>query len=215
MARTPSGTKFAVATVFGSSKTTTVVTNATEAVVTSVAHGYANGDVVEILSGWAGLNKRAFRIKGVTADTFVLEKANTSNTTVYSTGSGLGSVRKVTTWVDIAQVLKPSTSGGEAKKVTFKYLESDIENSINNGFSAVDRSFELDADAIGTPGYDALLALTEVRSDTIFRSLAKSGAVTYLPSTVALNEEEQMTDDQIVTVKVSLAGNNKSTRYAA
>lgn len=215
MARTPSGTKFAVSTVIASSKATTIVTNAAEAVVTSAAHGYANGDVVEITSGWSGLNKRAFRIKSVTTDTFVLEKANTSNTSIYSPGSGLGSVRKVTTWVDIAQVLKPSSSGGEPKKVAYKYLESDIENNISDGFSAVDRAFEMDADAIGTPGYDALVTLTEVRSDIIFRSLAKSGAVTYLPCTIALNEEEIMADGSIVTVKVSISGNNKSTRYAS
>ena len=66
MAQVPTGATFYIASAFASSKTATVVTNAAEAVVTCTAHGYSNGDVVEITSGWSGLNKRAFRIKGVT-----------------------------------------------------------------------------------------------------------------------------------------------------
>lgn len=215
MARTPKGTTFSVATSFGTSKPTTIVTNAAEAVVTSAAHGYAVGDVLEVQSGWGRLQKRAYRVKAVTTDTFTLEGANTSNTTLFPAGSGLGSVRKVNTWVQITTVMKPSTSGGEAKKVTYNFTESDVDFSINNGFTPVDRTFELDADAIGTPGYNALKDLTDVQTDTILRTLAKSGAVTYLPCTVALNEEEQYQDDAIVSVRVSVSGNNKSTRYAS
>jgi hypothetical protein len=47
------------------------------------------------------------------------------------------------------------------------------------------------------------------------RSVAKSGAVSYLPCTVALNEEEIMQDGSITTVGVAVSGNNISTRYAS
>lgn len=215
MARVPNGTIFSVATVFAAAKTVTGISNAAEAVVSSTAHGYSNGDIVEITSGWGRLQKRAFRVKTVLTDSFVLEGADTSNTTLYPSGSGAGSVRKVSTWVQITSVLNPSSSGGEAKKVTYKFLESDVEYSINDGFSAVDRTFDVDADAIGSPGYTALKTLTDVQTDTIFRSVAKSGAVTYLPCTVALNEEEKLADGTIVTCGVAISGNNRSTRYAS
>lgn len=215
MARVPTGTLFAVATAFSTAKTVSGISNAAEAVVSSTAHGFSNGDIVEVTSGWGRLQKRIFRVKTSAADTFVLEGANTTNTTFFPAGSGGGSVRKVTTWVQITSVMNPSTSGGEPKKVTYKFVESDVEYSINDGFTSVDRTVDLDADAISSPGYIALKDLTEVQTDTVLRQLAKSGAVTYLPCTVALNEEEQMQDGQIVTVKVAFSGNNKSTRYAS
>lgn len=215
MARTPSGTLFSVATVLSASLNTTVVTNAAEAVVTANAHGYANGDIVIIQSGWGRLQKRAFRVKSVATNTFTLEGADTSNVTLFPPGSGLGSVVKVNTWVQITTVMKPSTSGGDAKKINFKYTESDVEFSLNDGFSAVDRTYELDADSIGTPGYNALKTLTDVQTDTVFRSLAKNGALSFLPCTVALNDEEIMQDGSIVTVRLSISGNNRSTRYAS
>lgn len=216
MARTPSGTISSVATAFAAAKTISAITNATEAVVTATAHGMSVGDIVEVTSGWARLNKRAFRVKSsADANTLVLEQADTSNTNLFPPGSGIGSIRKVNTWVQLTNTLNPNSSGGEAKKVTYKFTESDVEYSINDGFSAVDRTFDIDADAITTPGYLALRQLTDVQTDTIMRKVAKSGATSLLPCTVNLNEEEKEQDGQIVVCSVAVSGNARSTRYAA
>jgi hypothetical protein len=215
MAQVPTGSTFFVATAFGSPVAVTAISNATEAVVTAAAHGFANGDLVEMTSSWGRLQKRAFRVKTSLAGTFVLEGADTSSLSFFPAGGGAGSVRKVSTLVQVTQVMNPNASGGEAKKVTYKYVESDVEYSINDGFSAVNRTFEIDADAIGSAGYTALKALTDVQSDTILKTMSKSGAFTLLPCTVALNEEVIYQDGQINRVKVDFSGNNKSTRYAA
>ncbi|MFC7408711.1 phage tail tube protein [Hydrogenophaga atypica] len=215
MARTPSGTTLWVASTIAASKATTIVTNAAEAVVTSVAHGYTNGDIVEIQSGWGRLHKRAFRIKGVTVDTFTLEGADTTSTTFFPAGTGVGSVRKVSAWTQITTVMNPQSSGGEPKQVNYKFLESDVEYTINDGFTPITRSFNIDADSIGSPGYTALKTLTDVQTDTIMRNIAKSGAITLLPCTVALNEEEVMQEGQVTMLRVSVSGNNRSTRYAS
>lgn len=214
MAQTPTGSTFFIASAFGVSQPTTGATNALESVITSNGHGYANGDVVEIQSGWGRLQKRAFRIKGVTANTFVLEGGDTSNLTFFPAGGGSGAVRKVITLVQITTVMNPNASGGEPKKVTYKYVESDVEYNINDGFNAVSRSMELDADSIGSPGYAALKALNDIQTDTILKTISKNGSFTLLPCTVALNEEVVYQDGQINRVKVDFSGNNKSTRYA-
>ena len=65
MAQVPTGSTFYIASAYGSAKTVTIVTNATEAVVTAAAHGFSNGDVVEMTSGWGRLNKRHFEIESV------------------------------------------------------------------------------------------------------------------------------------------------------
>lgn len=215
MAQVPTGSTFFVATAFSAAVPVTAISNASEAVVSATAHGYANGDIVEMRSSWGRLEKRAFRVKSVAANTFVLEGADTTNVTFYPAGSGGGSVRKVSTFVQITTVMNPNSSGGEAKKVNYKFTESDVEYSINDGFSAVNRSMELDADSIGSAGYLACRTLTEVQSDTILKTVTKNGAFTLLPCTVALNEEVVFQDGQINRVKVDFSGNNKSTRYAA
>lgn len=215
MSQVPTGSTFFVASTIASAKTVSSVTNATEAVVTSTAHGYSNGDVVIMFSGWGRLNKRAFRIKSVTTDTFVLEGCDTSSTTFFSAGSGIGTVQKISTWTQVTTVMNPKTNGGDPKKVTYKFIESDVEYSINDGFAATDYEIELDADSIGGAGYTALKSLTDLQTDTVLRIITKSGSFNLIPCTVALNESVQMQEGQINRVKAVFNGNNRAVRYAS
>lgn len=217
MAQVPTGTTFYVATAaaIAAAKTVSAVTNASEAAVTSTAHGYTAGDIVLIQSGWGRLNKRAFRIKTVTTNDFVLEGQDTTNTTFFPAGMGVGSVQKIGSMTQITSVMNPQSSGGDPKTVNYKFVESDVEFSINDGFSATSYSMELDADAIGSAGYTALKALTEVQTDTVLKMVSRSGALVFQPCTVALNEAVSLQDGQINRVKVSFNGNNRLTRYAS
>lgn len=215
MAQVPTGTTFFIASAYAASKTVTVVTNASEAVVTSAAHGYTNGDIVEITSGWGRLNLRNFRIKSVATDTFVLEGADTTSTTLFPAGSGIGSVRKVSTFTQITGVMNPQSSGGDPKTVTYKFVESDVEYSINDGFSATNYTMELDADSIGGAGYTALKALTDVQTYTCLKMVTRSGSLIFQPCTVALNEAVRLQDGQINRVNVAFNGSNRLTRYAS
>jgi len=215
MAQVPTGTTFYIASAYGTVLSTTTVTNASEAVVTSAAHGYANGDYVEMTSGWGRLNRRVARIKSVATNTFVLEGIDTTNTTFFPAGSGVGSVRKVTTFTQITTVMNPRSSGGDPKQITYKYVESDVDYSINDGFNATQYTLELDADSIASAGYTALRALTDVQTDTCLQIVLRSGSKTLMPCTVALNEVPQMQEGQINRVSVSFNGNSRVTRYAS
>lgn len=216
-ASVPTGTTFHIASAFGSSLATSAASNATECVLSMASTtGLANGDYVEVTSAWGRLNKRAFRIKAVVLNTSItLEGCDTSNTTFFPAGQGVGSVRKVNTFTQITQATAVSSSGGDPVSVEYKYLESDVRNSINDGFNATSYQLTLDADAIGTAGYAALRALTDVQTDTILRINKRSGAVSLVPCTVALNEADQMNDGQITTVNAAFNGNNRMTKYAA
>lgn len=214
MAQLPTGAVLSLASTFAASKTTTIVTNASEAVVTSTAHGYSNGDYVEMTSGWSQTNRRVFRIKSVTTDTFVLEGHDTSSTTLFPAGSGTGSVRKITAWTQISKVLSLSPSGGDPKPVTYKFVESDIEYSINDGFTAQQINLEIDDDTT-TAGYTALKTFTDSQGDTALRIVLKNGNITLLACTVALNETPIMQDGQINRLRVAINGNNRVVRYAS
>lgn len=215
MARTPTGTVHSVATALATAKTVTGISNATEAVVSCTAHGYSAGDIVLIKSAWGRLNFRAFRVKTPLADSFVLEGADTTNTDFYSVGAGAGTVQKVTTWVDLDRTMNHSSSGGDAKTVNVKFIESDVEIVLNDGFTAVQRTFDMDADMIGTPAYEALKTLSATNADTVVRRKAKSGAVSLIPAKISFNEEESLTEGQAVVVKGTVNAQNISTRYAS
>lgn len=215
MAQLPKGTTFHVATAFGAPQATTIVTNAAEAVVTCAGHGYANGDLVEISSGWGRLDKRVFEVKSATADTFVLKRGDTSNTDFFYPGEGVGTVREVTTLTQISKVTAAQSNGGEPRNVDYNYIESDVDYSINDGFAATSYTLTLDADSIGTAGYTALQQLTDVQTDTVMKMRTRNGARLFLPCTVALNESVTLQSGQINSVTVVFNGNNRITRYGS
>lgn len=217
MAQVPTGTTIFIASAFGSALTTSTASNATECVLGMASTtGLANGDIVEVTSGWGRLNKRSFRVKSLVANTSItLEGADTSSTTFFPAGSGTGSVRKVSTFTEITSITAISSSGGEPKTVNYKFLASDVEYSINDGFSATSYQMTLDADAIGGAGYTALKSLTDVQTDTVLKIVTRSGALIFQPGTVALNEAVSMQDGQINTCTASINGTNRLTRYAS
>lgn len=213
MATLPSGTILAVATAFAAAKTVSGISNAAEAVVSCTAHGYSVGDIVQIYSGWTRLNRRAVRVKSVLTDSFVAEAIDTTNTEFFPAGSGGGTVRKVTTFTQISKYLNTQSSGGEPKRVTVRFMDEDTDTSLNDGWNAVQESFDIDADQFGTAAYTALRSLSEVQTDTILKKTLRSGVNIYTPCKVSLNENPKMTDGQIMTNAVSIDGNGRVTRY--
>lgn len=215
MASVPTGTIFSLATVFAAAKTVSAISNAAEASVSCTAHGFDVGDVVQLYSGWGRLNRRVGRIKSETADAFVLEGINTTNAEFFPAGSGGGTVRKVTTFQQINKILNPSNSGGEAKNITVNFLESDVEENINDGFTAITETFDIDADEFGQASYAALVDLSEVQTDTVLKKTLKSGSTIYTPCRVAFNENVKLAEGSIMTNTVSINGNGRLTRYGA
>ncbi|WP_312417752.1 phage tail tube protein [Comamonas sp.] len=215
MASVPTGTTFWIASTFAAAKTVTAISNAAEAVVSATAHSFVAGDAVEMTSGWGRLNRRVFEVKSVTTDSFVLSGADTTNLNFFPAGTGAGSVRKVNAFQQITQVTAASSSGGDPQTVNYKYLESDVGYSINDGFAATQYQLTMDADAIGTAGYDLLKTLTDVQTDTCLKMMSRSGARLYLPCTVALNDVPSLNDGQINTVTAVFNGNNRPIRYKA
>ena len=215
MASVPTGTIFSLATVFAAAKAVSAISNAVEASVSCTAHGYQVGDIVQLYSGWSRLNRRVAKVKSVTTDAFVAEGINTTNQEFYPLGSGDGTVRKISTFQQINKILNPSNSGGEAKNITVKFLESDVEENINDGFTAITESFDIDADEFGQASYAALVNLSEVQTDTVLKKTLKSGSTIYTPCRVAFNENVKLADGSIMTNTVSINGNGRLTRYSA
>ena len=93
-------------------------------------------------------------------------------------------------------------------------MDEDTETNLNDGFSAVSESFEIDADQYGSSAYNALRTLSEVQTDTILKKTLKNGDIILTPCTIALNENVKLSDGSIMTNVVSVNGNGRLTRYA-
>jgi hypothetical protein len=117
--------------------------------------------------------------------------------------------------VQIVQVLSDDASGGEPQSVEYRYMESDVRQNVNDGFSANSRTLTIDADSATTAGYIALQTLSQVRTTTILRTVTKNGSFSLLPCEVALNPEPSFAQGSIISQTVSLNGKNISTRYAS
>src|SRR5438067_2230595 len=111
----PNNIAYAVAAAYAASIAVTAATNATEAVLTTAANTYAAGDFLEFTSGWSKANGRVFRAKAPGSTSVTLEGFDTSDTVQFPAGAGVGSLRKITTWQSIVQVLGCDVSGGDAK----------------------------------------------------------------------------------------------------
>lgn len=110
------GTQIQIASAYGASKAMSVLSNATEAVATlESSHGVGVGDYFEVISGWARATNRVFRAKAVSTNDVTVEGFNTSSTTLYPLGTGIGTVREITSWATITQLTRALqvTGGGQ------------------------------------------------------------------------------------------------------
>jgi len=103
--RFSTGSQFYIASTYGSPVAVSVATNATECVITVAdGTGFSVGDIIEFTSGWERANNRLFRIGAKSTNDLTLEDFNTSSTSRYAPGGGVGSIREITAWTEITQV---------------------------------------------------------------------------------------------------------------
>lgn len=100
----------AMQSAIASPKTITGITNANPGVVSSTAHGYANGDVIYLdVQGMHQVNGRAVRVAGVTTDSYQLEGVDTTLFDTFSSGTSA----KVTMGTSITTATSINGSGGD------------------------------------------------------------------------------------------------------
>lgn len=208
----PNGVLLALATAYAAPQTISAISNASPGVATCTAHGYANGDILEITSGWSRLNNKLVRAASVAANTFQLEGIDTSSTSLYPAGSGIGTVRKVTTFTQIAQILELTSSGGEMQFVTYSFLEQDFETQLPTQASPQQLQITV-ADDSALAGYQALKVAAQTRALTGLRATLPSGALLYYNGYVNFDETPSMTKNQLMGCKGGFALQNRPVRY--
>lgn len=210
----PDGTTIHLGTTFGTPVAITGISNAATAVATAAGHGFVDGDIIVLKSGWQRINERVFRVAASAAGTFQLEGLDTSDTSAFPVGTSGGTAMKVTAFTQVSQIIGISTSGGEQQFATVSPLESDFEIQIPTMYSAQSISMEIGDDP-SLAGYQALKKAADARAIRPLLMQNKNGSKIYYYGYVSLNETPTKNKGQVDTVNSSFSLLSRPTRYAA
>ncbi|MGG7603549.1 phage tail protein [Massilia sp. BKSP1R2A-1] len=207
----PNNLAFAIASVFATAVTVTAATNAAEAVC-SGTNTFAVGDFVEYTGGWSRASGRVFRLKAASGTTFTLEGLDTTDTNLFPAGAGIGSVRKVTTWVPIVGVTAADVSGGEGKTVEVQLLDSDTPVMLPDGFSATSVVLTIGDDKT-LPHHAALKAISDGVKLTCLRAVMPGGDTLLYAGYCSFQESPSLQKGNVMAVKATFSLQNKPVRY--
>lgn len=210
----PNGALVAIASGYGAEVPVTAITNANPAVVTAAGHGMTAGDILEITSGWSRLTDKVIRVAAADTDTLDLEAIDTSKTSIYPTGGAAGTLREITGWTQLAQILTSSSTGGEQQFLEYQFLEADAQKRIPTFKSAAGLTFTV-ADDPTLPGYILASEANDDRLPRALRITLPSGAVLLYNAYISLNKTPSLTVNELMAVEVTLSLLAEPVRYVA
>lgn len=211
----PNGSLVAIASGYGTPSTMSALTNANPGVATlGAGHGIIVGDYFEVTSGWSRLTDKIVRASVVATNDVTLEGQDTTLTSIYPTGGGTGSVREITGWTQLAQILSSSSNGGEQQFLEYQLLEGDSQKRIPTVKSASGLTFSV-ADDPTLAGYILASAANDDRLPRAVRITLPSGAVILYNAYISLNKTPSLGVNEIMAVEVTLSLLAEPVRYAS
>jgi len=211
----PNGAIVAIASAYGASKTMSALTNANPGVATlEAAHGVATGDYIEVTSGWSRLTNKIVKAGTVSTNDVPLSGIDTTLTSIYPALGGTGTVREITTWTQVAQVLTSQSQGGEQQFLTYQFLESDAEKRIPTTKSAGGWNISI-ADDATQAGYIELEKANDDRLPRALKVTLPSGAILVYNAYVSINKTPTLTVNEIMACEVTFSFLAEPTRYAS
>lgn len=210
----PEGSKFYFSQTFAAAKTVSAVTNANPAVATATAHGYSDGDEVLFNSGWEDAADTVYKVDQQSVDTFQLLGLNTTDTNFYPAAGGVGSTQKLSTWVEIPQVLTIATAGGDARFTTISPIARRNSINIPTGFNATSITLTLGHDPANA-NYQTMLDISRTLSKVAFKMVLSGGAVTYGYGYMSVSETPSLNVNQANQVSAAITMLGRSISYSS
>ncbi len=210
----PNGSTIDLASSYSAPVVITSISNANPAVVTATAHGFTEGDIVQITSGWGRLNNRAFVVGTVTTDTFELvgSQVDTTDTTFFPVGASGGTAKSVETWTVINQITGVEFAGGEQAMLDIQFLESATQIQIPTTKSAITMTLTVadDPNQAFLPivqGYDQDLSINTMRLNLV------NGSSILYPSIITFSPTPSVTINELLVNTMTMAVQGQPTRY--
>jgi hypothetical protein len=211
----PNGTIFSLYTTLATATVVTAISNTNPGVASSTAHGYTSGDILLLSMVSSKLDKRVVRVDNEAANTYELEGINTTNTSLFPSGFGVGTAQEASVPIPISQVTDVQSAGGEQQFYTWVYLEDGRQRQRPTFKNARSMTIVMDYDP-ALAWHAALLTADQLGTEHVLQAALPSGAKIYYSVFVGFDGEPSFTinENQKTTASLSLAC-PLSTRYAS
>lgn len=164
-ARKWSNVAVAMQSALGAAKTITGITKASPGVVTSTAHGLANGAYVFLeIQGMHQLDTRVARIANVAANTFELEGIDTTSFDTFSSGTA----KEITFGTSVTTATNLSSSGGGFDFIDTTTIHSNTKTQMPGLPDAATYTFDNIWD-VSDAGLQAMKAASDAQSMRAFK----------------------------------------------
>lgn len=211
----PEGSKFYFSQTFAAIKTLTAITNANPGVASSVAHGFADGDVLLYDSPWEDLSGMVIRVDAPTTDAFSLEGVDTTDPRYYPVGAGAGTtVQKITNWLEIPGTLTVNTSGGDPAYTEIALLARRNAIKVPTGFNATETTLSL-AHNPDDANWQAMLSISRSLTPIAFKMVLGGGGTSYGYGYMACSEQPKLNRGSVNSVDVAIAFSGRTIAYGS
>lgn len=207
------GSKFYISQTFATAKTVTGISNANPAVATATAHGYADDDEILLSSGWEDATDSVYLADQLTADTFAVKGLNATDTTWFASGAGAGSAQKISSWVEIPQVLNIAAQGGDARFTNVELLARRNSIAVPTGFNPTQLTLTLAHDP-DLAGYQTMLDISRRLAKVAFKVVMAGGGTGYGYGHLTVSEMPAMQRNQVNSVQCGIAMLGRFITYA-
>jgi len=208
----PNGGYYQVAATYDAVLPFSALSNATEAVATVTGASLAVGDIVLLSSGWSKLDNKVVRVKAATATAITLEGIDTSDVILFPAGGGVGSMKKILTWVQVPQVSDLAFSGGDQNYLDVVFLEDDQGKQVPTDKSAASMTLTI-ADDPSKP-FNAVLLKADAGKQVQAARLVLPGTDQLLYGAfISFSKQPAVSRNNLLARTVSLALQSEPTRY--
>jgi hypothetical protein len=209
------GTLVAFASTYGVAKTMSAVSNANPAVATlEASHGIIVNDIMEMSSGWPDLDDKILRCSVLSTNDVTLEGFSTASTTTYPAGTGTGTVREITAWTSLAQILSIAVEGGDPQYFDYQFLNELRKRRIPLAKSPLNLTIEL-ADDITLAQQASIRAIELGGVPTAMRLTLPNSSKIYLNGYWSMSDMPKLQAGQINSRTIGFALTSLPTEYSA
>lgn len=206
------GSKFYFSTTFAAAKSVTIATNANPSVLTAVAHGIVDNEEFLFTSGWEDATDSVYKADTLTADTISPLGLNSTNTNYFASGGGVGSIQKVSSWLEVPQVLGVTPSGGDARFTDVNPLAKRNGIKFPTGFNPMALTLDLGHDPAGV-NYATMLDVSRTFTKCAFKQVSGGGGVTYGYGYMIVSEAPSLAVGQPNKVQCAMSFLGRSISY--
>lgn len=211
----PNGALVAIASGYGAVKSMTALTNANPGEATlEVSHGVVTGDILEVTSGWSRLTDKIVRAGTVATNQVPLEGIDTTLTSIYPADGGVGTVREISGWTQLSQVLNSSSNGGDQQFLEYQFLEADAKKRMPTFKNPMGMTFSI-ADDPTLAGYILAGVANDDRLPRAVRITLASGSILFYNCYISLNRTPSLTVNELMACEVTLSMLAEPVRYAS